>query len=78
MKVAVTYNSGEVFLHFGRTPAFKVYEISDGKSPDNKRIEELLSQMTLREKVSQMFTIRSEVLTGVDSRKRKDRREAYR
>ena len=31
MKVAVTYENGEVFQHFGRTPAFKVYEISDGK-----------------------------------------------
>lgn len=30
MKVAVTYENGEVFQHFGRTPQFKVYEISDG------------------------------------------------
>ena len=27
MKVAVTYENGEVFQHFGRTPQFKVYEI---------------------------------------------------
>ncbi len=31
MKVAVTYENGEVFQHFGRTPQFKVYEIVDGK-----------------------------------------------
>ena len=31
MKVAVTYENGEVFQHFGRTPVFKMYEISDGK-----------------------------------------------
>ncbi len=31
MKVAVTYENGEVFQHFGRTPAFQVYEVSDGK-----------------------------------------------
>ena len=31
MKVAVTYENGEVFQHFGRTPAFKVYEVTDGK-----------------------------------------------
>ena len=31
MKVAVTYENGEVFGHFGRTPAFKVYEIEDGE-----------------------------------------------
>ena len=31
MKVAVTYENGEVFQHFGRTQQFKVYEIEDGK-----------------------------------------------
>ena len=31
MKVAVTYDNGEVFPHFGHTEQFKVYEISDGK-----------------------------------------------
>ena len=31
MKVAVTYENGEIFQHFGRTEQFKVYEIQDGK-----------------------------------------------
>lgn len=31
MKVAVTYENGEVFQHFGRTEQFKVYDIQDGK-----------------------------------------------
>ncbi|MCR5031952.1 MAG: NifB/NifX family molybdenum-iron cluster-binding protein [Lachnospiraceae bacterium] len=31
MKIAVTYEKGEVFQHFGRTPQFKVYTIEDGK-----------------------------------------------
>lgn len=31
MKVAVTYEDGRVFEHFGRTEQFKVYEIEDGK-----------------------------------------------
>ncbi len=30
MKVAVTYENGEIFQHFGRTPAFKVYEVDNG------------------------------------------------
>ena len=30
MKVAVTYENGEVFPHFGRTPQFKIYEIENG------------------------------------------------
>ena len=31
MKIAVTYENGEVFQHFGRTENFKVYEVEDGK-----------------------------------------------
>ena len=31
MKVAVTYENGEVFQHFGKTQEFKIYEISDNK-----------------------------------------------
>ena len=31
MKIAVTYENGQVFQHFGRTENFKVYEIEDGK-----------------------------------------------
>lgn len=30
MKVAVTYENGQVFQHFGHTGFFKVYEIKDG------------------------------------------------
>ena len=29
MKIAVTYDNGEVFQHFGRTEHFKVYEVED-------------------------------------------------
>lgn len=31
MKIAVTYENGMVFQHFGRTEQFKVYTVSDGK-----------------------------------------------
>ncbi len=31
MKVAVTYENGQIFQHFGHTQQFKVYEIQDGK-----------------------------------------------
>ena len=31
MKIAVTYENGNVFQHFGHTEAFKVYDIEDGK-----------------------------------------------
>ena len=31
MKIAVTYDNGNVFQHFGRTENFKVYEVEDGR-----------------------------------------------
>lgn len=31
MKIAVTYDNGNVFQHFGRTEFFKVYEVEDSK-----------------------------------------------
>lgn len=31
MKVAVTYEDGMIFQHFGHTQQFKVYDIEDGK-----------------------------------------------
>lgn len=36
MKIAVTYENGMVFQHFGRTQQFKVYEVVDGKMVDMK------------------------------------------
>ena len=31
MRIAVTYEDGQVFQHFGHTEQFKVYEVEDGK-----------------------------------------------
>lgn len=31
MKIAVTYENGQVFQHFGRTEQFKIYQISNGE-----------------------------------------------
>ena len=31
MKIAVTYENGEIFQHFGHTAQFKLYEVEDGK-----------------------------------------------
>lgn len=31
MKIAVTYENGQIFQHFGHTVQFKVYEVSDGR-----------------------------------------------
>ena len=31
MKIAVTYENGNIFQHFGHTEEFKVYEVQDGK-----------------------------------------------
>ena len=35
MKIAVTYENGQVFQHFGHTEHFKIYDVADGKvAPD--------------------------------------------
>ena len=31
MKIAVTYENGNVFQHFGKTESFKVYEVEDNQ-----------------------------------------------
>ena len=31
MRIAVTYENGQIFQHFGHTERFKVYDIEDGK-----------------------------------------------
>lgn len=36
MKLAVTYENGQIFQHFGHTEQFKIYEVADGKSSAKK------------------------------------------
>lgn len=31
MKIAVTYDNGQIFQHFGHTEEFKIYEVIEGK-----------------------------------------------
>ncbi len=31
MKIAVTYENGQIFQHFGKTEQFKLYDVSDGR-----------------------------------------------
>lgn len=39
MNIAVTYENGEIFQHFGHTKQFKVYNISDGKITDTEIVD---------------------------------------
>ena len=39
MKIAVTYDNGQIFQHFGRTENFKVYEVEDGKVVSSEVID---------------------------------------
>lgn len=36
MKIAVTYENGEIFQHFGHTEQFKVYDVADGKAVSSR------------------------------------------
>lgn len=39
MRVAVTYENGQVFQHFGHTEQFKVYDVQEGKIVDSKIVD---------------------------------------
>lgn len=39
MKIAVTYENGNVFPHFGHTEQFKVYDVEDGKVTGTQVVE---------------------------------------
>lgn len=38
MKIAVTYENGEIYQHFGHTETFKVYEVEDGKVVNSQMV----------------------------------------
>ena len=39
MKIAATYDNGQIFQHFGHTAQFKIYEIEDGKVIGSKVVD---------------------------------------
>lgn len=39
MRIAVTYENGNVFQHFGHTEQFKIYDITDGKVSGEKVVD---------------------------------------
>ena len=39
MKIAVTYENGQVFQHFGHTAQFKIYQVEDGQVTSAQVVE---------------------------------------
>ncbi len=39
MRIAVTYENGEIFQHFGHTEQFKVYDVTDGKVTESRVVD---------------------------------------
>ena len=39
MKIAVTYQDGMIFQHFGHSQQFKLYEVENGKVIESKIID---------------------------------------
>ena len=39
MKIAVTYENGQIFQHFGHTAQFKLYEVENGKIVNSKVVD---------------------------------------
>ena len=48
MKIAVTYENGQIFQHFGHTEQFKLYEAVDGKITHAKVVD---TNLAFREKI---------------------------
>ena len=57
MKIAVTYEDGMIFQHFGRTQEFKVYDVEEGKVVSSKVIGNeglshgALAEILMKEKI---------------------------
>ncbi len=39
MRIAVTYENGQIFQHFGNTETFKIYDVEEGKVLHSSRYE---------------------------------------
>ncbi len=39
MRIAVTYDNGQIFQHFGHTAQFKIYNVTDGQVVDSQVID---------------------------------------
>ena len=39
MRIAVTYENGDIYQHFGHTERFKIYDVQDGKVMDSRIID---------------------------------------
>ena len=39
MKIAVTYEAGEIFQHFGHTQSFQFYDVEDGKVVESQVVD---------------------------------------
>ena len=39
MKIAVTYEDGQIFQHFGHTSQFKLYDVADGKVVNSQVVD---------------------------------------
>ena len=39
MRIAVTYENGDIYQHFGHTEQFKIYDVQDGKVVESRIID---------------------------------------
>ena len=50
MKIAVAYENGQIFQHFGHTEQFKLYEAVDGKITHAKVVDTNGNEMCIRDR----------------------------
>ena len=45
MKIAVTYDNGNIFQHFGKTEFFKVYEVENNQASGSEKIYQKMVEL---------------------------------
>ena len=74
MRIAVTYENGDVFQHFGHTETFKVYEVKDGRIVSSELIgsdgsgHEALAGLLKERKINVLIIRNKQFIPGVEIR----------
>lgn len=65
MRVAVTYDNGEIFQHFGHSEAFKIYDIEDGKVASSQVITTSAQGHDAMADLLQEFAVNAVICGGI-------------
>lgn len=65
MRIAVTYDNGQIFQHFGHTEQFKLYDVTDGKITSQQVVSAAGSGHGALAGFLKMFTVDALICGGI-------------